>query len=140
MTDVAVDRQVVMMFSVVQMRRADRRRSGDQRRAPATGGQSDGGGPGGVGMAALLAAKAIGVERVVGVDRVADKLDTALSLGATEAMTPDDVLASGIRCRYAIEVRGTSRVLETLTPQLNPAIRPSRWGFRRRKLRSHCRH
>ncbi|MGW6422392.1 zinc-binding dehydrogenase [Nocardia sp. NPDC055053] len=77
-------------------------------------------GLGGVGMAALLVAKAIGVERVIAVDRVAGKLDTALSLGATEAMTPDEVLASGTRCQYVIECAGHPAALETAYAATQP--------------------
>ncbi|MGW4636725.1 zinc-binding dehydrogenase [Nocardia sp. NPDC004415] len=70
-------------------------------------------GLGGVGMAALLVAAAIGVERIVAVDPVPDKLATALSLGAAEALTPEQVLATGTRCRYVIECAGHPTALET---------------------------
>ena len=47
-------------------------------------------GLGGVGLAAVLGAVAAGAETIVAVDRVADKLDFAMSLGATHAFAADD--------------------------------------------------
>lgn len=43
-------------------------------------------GLGGVGLAALLAAKAQGAEQIIAVDRIDSKLDLALDLGATEVI------------------------------------------------------
>ncbi|MCU1642080.1 MAG: alcohol dehydrogenase [Nocardia sp.] len=70
-------------------------------------------GLGGVGMAALLTAKAIGVERIIGVDRIPEKLDMARELGATETYTPEQVRADGVRARYVIECAGHPAALET---------------------------
>ena len=54
-------------------------------------------GLGGVGMAALLGARAAGAERIIAVDLSQDKLDTAAALGAT-----DVVLASNADAKSAI--------------------------------------
>ncbi|MFE5284007.1 alcohol dehydrogenase catalytic domain-containing protein [Nocardia sp. NPDC056611] len=70
-------------------------------------------GLGGVGMAALLTAKAIGVGRIIAVDRMADKLAMARDLGATETYTPEQVRDAGIRVRYVVECAGHPAALET---------------------------
>ena len=86
-------------------------------------------GLGGVGMAALLVAVALGHE-VVGVDAVPAKLETALSLGASAASAPEEALraASGTeggtsstgtpadaaaRAPLVIEAAGSARAFET---------------------------
>lgn len=69
-------------------------------------------GLGGVGMAALLVAVALGT-RVIGVDAVPAKLDLALELGATEALTPADALDRGIRVPAVVEAAGNARAFET---------------------------
>ncbi len=68
-------------------------------------------GLGGVGMASLLVARALGHD-VVGVDPVAAKLDLARSLGAAAA-TPDAAVADGIRARCVVEAAGSARAFET---------------------------
>ncbi|WP_410877141.1 alcohol dehydrogenase catalytic domain-containing protein [Nocardia sp. A7] len=70
-------------------------------------------GLGGVGMAALLTATAIGVRRIVAVDRLPAKLEAARDLGATETYTPEQVAAQGIRARYVIECAGHPAAFET---------------------------
>lgn len=70
-------------------------------------------GLGGVGMAALLTATAIGVRRIVAVDRLPAKLAAARDLGATETYTPEQVVAQGIRARYVIECAGHPAAFET---------------------------
>lgn len=76
-------------------------------------------GLGGVGLAAVLAAVASGAERVVVVDRLQDKLDFAMTLGATDAFRadePDVVAAVKAATRggvdAAIELAGSAKALE----------------------------
>ncbi|MCD0453434.1 alcohol dehydrogenase catalytic domain-containing protein [Actinocorallia sp. API 0066] len=70
-------------------------------------------GLGGVGMAALLTAKALGVARVVGIDAVPAKLERATELGADEVYSPDGVLASGVRPDIVVEAAGHPKAFET---------------------------
>ncbi|NUS42168.1 MAG: alcohol dehydrogenase catalytic domain-containing protein [Mycobacteriaceae bacterium] len=70
-------------------------------------------GLGGVGMAALLVAKALGVRRIMAVDRLPDKLAAARALGAAETCTPTEVVERGLRARFAIECAGHPAALET---------------------------
>ena len=70
-------------------------------------------GLGGVGMAALLAAASLGLGRVIGVDAVPAKLETALRLGADVALSPDDAIAQGLRAPVVIEAAGHPRAFET---------------------------
>lgn len=69
-------------------------------------------GLGGVGMAALLVAVALGHE-VVGVDAVEAKLDLARDLGAASAWTSADAATRGIRAPLVIEAAGAARAFET---------------------------
>lgn len=69
-------------------------------------------GLGGVGMAALLVAVALGHE-VIGVDAVAAKLDLARELGAVEALSPAAAAERGIRAPVVIEAAGAARAFET---------------------------
>lgn len=69
-------------------------------------------GLGGVGMAALLVAVALGHE-VIGVDAVPAKLDLARDLGATEALSPVEGAERGIRAPVVIEAAGAARAFET---------------------------
>jgi len=69
-------------------------------------------GLGGVGMAALLVAVALGLE-VTGVDAVPAKLDLAREFGATDALSPADAVARGIRTPTVIEAAGSARAFET---------------------------
>lgn len=70
-------------------------------------------GLGGVGMAAVLVAKALGVRRVIAVDTLREKAEHARKLGADVAYTPDELADSGIRARYVIECAGHPRAFET---------------------------
>lgn len=70
-------------------------------------------GLGGVGMAALLTARALPDVRVVAVDPLAAKLATALDLGAHAALTPDEATSSGLRAAVVVEAAGSTRALET---------------------------
>lgn len=69
-------------------------------------------GLGGVGTAALLVALALGHE-VVAVDTRPEKLATARRLGATVAVAPDDLAATGVRAPVVVEAAGSARAFET---------------------------
>ena len=69
-------------------------------------------GLGGVGMAALLVARALG-HPVVAVDARADKLDAARALGAEAALDPSALADSRIRTPVAIEAAGHPAAFET---------------------------
>lgn len=69
-------------------------------------------GLGGVGMAALLVAVALGLE-VIGVDAVDAKLDLARTLGAADALSPADAVDRGIRAPAVVEAAGHPRAFET---------------------------
>lgn len=70
-------------------------------------------GLGGVGMAAILTARALGVENVIGVDALESKLAQALELGATEVFTPSGLSESGVRADIVVEAAGNARAFET---------------------------
>ncbi|GIG70057.1 zinc-binding dehydrogenase [Phytomonospora endophytica] len=74
-------------------------------------------GLGGVGMAALLVAAALGHE-VIGVDAVPAKLDLARELGATTACTPAE--ATGLRAPVVVEAAGSARAFETACAMTSP--------------------
>lgn len=69
-------------------------------------------GLGGVGMAALLVAVALGHD-VVGVDAIAGKLELARELGATAAYTPEEAVRAGVRAPVVVEAAGHPRAFET---------------------------
>ncbi len=69
-------------------------------------------GLGGVGMAALLVAVALG-HPVIGVDALPDKLAAARDAGAVETYTPEELAARGIRSPAVIEAAGHPRAFET---------------------------
>lgn len=68
-------------------------------------------GMGGVGMAAMLTALAHDDVRVVAVDRVPEKLERALALGAHAAYSPDQV--DDLKAAVVIEAAGHPSALET---------------------------
>lgn len=76
-------------------------------------------GLGGVGMAALLTARALGAE-VIGVDANEEKLEQALALGAAAAYTPSDAATKGIRAPVVVEAAGNARAFETAVQQTEP--------------------
>ncbi|WP_419707599.1 zinc-binding dehydrogenase [Promicromonospora sp. NFX87] len=69
-------------------------------------------GLGGVGMAALLVAVALGHE-VIGVDAVPAKLELARELGAVAAVGPQEAVEQGLRAPVVIEAAGSARAFET---------------------------
>lgn len=76
-------------------------------------------GLGGVGLSAVLGAVAAGAGQVVVVDPFASKLDTAMDMGATHAVTADEHTTEAVRdltgggVDYAIELAGSVKALET---------------------------
>ncbi|HKP42307.1 alcohol dehydrogenase catalytic domain-containing protein [Mycobacterium sp.] len=70
-------------------------------------------GLGGVGMAAILTALAHNDVRVIGVDRLPDKLDRARAMGAHETYTPDEARERGLKAAVVIEAVGHPLALET---------------------------
>lgn len=76
-------------------------------------------GLGGVGMAALLVAVALGHD-VVGVDPVPEKLATARELGAAAAHTPAEAVDRGVRAPVVVEAAGSVRAFETALALTSP--------------------
>ena len=76
-------------------------------------------GLGGVGMAALLVAVALG-HPVVAVDALEEKLELARELGASETFTPAALAESGRRARVVIEAAGSARAFETAFAATEP--------------------
>jgi len=85
-------------------------------------------GLGGVGLTALMAAHYLGVETVIGVDIVEEKLDLAKELGATHIINskkePDFVSAikkiTGEGAHYAVECVGNLKILEACFELIRP--------------------
>ena len=67
-------------------------------------------GLGGVGLAAMITALAHDGVRVIAIDTLASKLETALELGAHEAMTPEQATERGVRADTVIEAVGRASV------------------------------
>lgn len=76
-------------------------------------------GLGGVGMAALLVAIALGHE-VIGVDAMPTKLEIARELGATAAVSPADAVAGRFTAPVVIEAAGAARAFETALALTSP--------------------
>lgn len=70
-------------------------------------------GLGGVGMAAVMTAASLGRGQVIGVDTVAAKLTAARAAGASQALTPQEALAEGLRASVVVEAAGNVRAFET---------------------------
>jgi len=70
-------------------------------------------GLGGVGMAGLLTALAVGAKRVVAVDAQAAKLELALAWGADAAHTPEEALARQVSADVVLEAVGHPGAFET---------------------------
>lgn len=77
-------------------------------------------GLGGVGMAAVLAAVALGGREVIGVDAVPEKLSTATELGASAGYTPAELADRGIRATLVVEAAGSARAFETAVTATAP--------------------
>lgn len=80
-------------------------------------------GLGGVGMAALLTALALGCDQVVAVDGLAAKRAQALELGATSALSPDELATGGVRCDVVVEAAGNARAFEAALAATAPGGR-----------------
>ena len=76
-------------------------------------------GLGGVGMAALLVAVALGYE-TIGVDAVDAKLALARELGAQAAYDPADAVGVGLAAPVVIEAAGSARAFETALDLTEP--------------------
>lgn len=77
-------------------------------------------GLGGVGMAAVLVAVALGVKEVIAVDTVADKLALARELGAETAYTPAELAEQGTQAEIVVEAAGAVRAFETAVTATAP--------------------
>ncbi|MEV6276005.1 alcohol dehydrogenase catalytic domain-containing protein [Nocardia sp. NPDC051832] len=76
-------------------------------------------GLGGVGMAAVLVAVALGRE-VIAVDTVAEKLSLATELGAAAVYTPGELAEGSIQAEIVIEAAGNIRAFETAVAATAP--------------------
>ncbi|WP_104102199.1 alcohol dehydrogenase catalytic domain-containing protein [Arthrobacter sp. 08Y14] len=76
-------------------------------------------GLGGVGMAALLTARALGAE-VIGIDANEEKLGQAQALGAAEAYTPAAAAELGITAPTVVEAAGNARAFEAAVALTEP--------------------
>lgn len=80
-------------------------------------------GLGGVGMAALLTAIALGTGDVVAVDTMRSKRERALELGATRALSPDELAGTGATADVVVEAAGTVPAFETALDATAPGGR-----------------
>jgi alcohol dehydrogenase len=80
-------------------------------------------GLGGVGMAAVLTALAHDDVRVVGVDRLPEKLAHARALGAHDAYTPDEAQELGCKGAVVVEAVGHPKAVETAVALTAPGGR-----------------
>ena len=88
-------------------------------------------GLGGVGMAAVLTALAHDDVRVVGVDRLPEKLDDARAAGAHEVYTPEGAVDAGLKAAVVIEAVGHPAALETAVALTAPGGRTVTVGLPR---------
>ena len=84
-------------------------------------------GTGGVGLAAVMAARIVGANPIIGVDRIPSRLKLARELGATHLIdTRKDCVTDGIRAAtgagvdYVVENTGDSRLYRLAVVLLNP--------------------
>ena len=63
--------------------------------------------------ATLITAVSLRHGRVIGVDAVPSKLARARELGASDALTPDEAIATGLRAPLVVEAAGQPRAFET---------------------------
>jgi aryl-alcohol dehydrogenase len=84
-------------------------------------------GTGGVGLAAVMAARIVGANPIIGVDRIPARLKLALELGATHVIdTRRDGVTDGIRAAtgggvdYVVESTGDNRLYRLAVVLLNP--------------------
>jgi alcohol dehydrogenase len=77
-------------------------------------------GLGGVGMAALITAVALGYGEVIGVDSLPAKLDAARAAGAAATYTPHELAEQAIMAPVVIEAAGHPRAFETAVAATAP--------------------
>src|SRR6185312_14275846 len=77
-------------------------------------------GLGGVGMAALMVARAVTSGRVTGVDQEPGKLSLARDLGADAALTPEQAVENGLSATFVIEAAGHPVAFETAVGLTGP--------------------
>lgn len=77
-------------------------------------------GLGGVGMAALMVARAVTSGRVTGIDQQPGKLELARQLGADDALTPEQATHDGLTATYVIEAAGHPIAFETAVGLTGP--------------------
>lgn len=77
-------------------------------------------GLGGVGMAAVLVAVALGVKEVIAVDTMADKLTLAREFGADTAYTPAELTEREVQAEIVVEAAGAVRAFETAVAATAP--------------------
>lgn len=70
-------------------------------------------GLGGVGLAGVLTAKALGIPNIYAVDVNEKKLEMAKLLGASTVMTPTDATTEGITSEFVLEAAGSNKAIET---------------------------
>lgn len=92
-------------------------------------------GLGGVGMAALLVARALG-HPTIGVDSTPEKLLRAAELGAVETYTPQDALEEQVQEHLVIEAAGNARAFETAVDLTAPGGQTVTVGLPPRDARS----
>ena len=80
-------------------------------------------GLGGVGMAALITAGALGVDTVIAVDGVESKRDRARELGATTVLDPGELASGGVRADVVVEAAGSARAFEAALAATAPGGR-----------------
>ncbi|MGE4424859.1 MAG: NAD(P)-dependent alcohol dehydrogenase [Solirubrobacteraceae bacterium] len=95
-------------------------------------------GLGGVGLAALMAAKAVGCDPIVAIDTNAERLDLAMELGATHRFNPKEhhdllwdvqqVTASGVD--FSFETVGTGEIVRQALEVLRSPGHAASVGFR----------
>lgn len=88
-------------------------------------------GLGGVGMAAVLTALAHDDVRVIGVDRLADKLADARAAGVHEAYTPEEAAEAGVKGAVVVEAVGHPSALESAVALTAPGGRTVTVGLPR---------
>jgi alcohol dehydrogenase len=80
-------------------------------------------GLGGVGMAALITAGALGVDTVIAVDSVEGKRDRARELGATTVLDPSELASRGVRADVVVEAAGSAPAFEAALAATAPGGR-----------------
>ncbi len=70
-------------------------------------------GLGGVGMAAVLVAKALGIKELIGVDLSEEKRKQALDFGCTKVYSPEEAVEEGVRADAVLEAVGHPSALKT---------------------------